>query len=229
MMIVPVLDLMHGRAVAACAGLRAKYRPLATSFCTDGDPRRVIAHVLATYGLSLWYIADLDALMGRPSQASMVRTLCAEFSLTCWYDGGFRSRAEIVASATSTLLRPVLGTETMSADQLLEPFAAPAPVASIDTRGGVTMGAATGVELSVLLDRILAAGCEDVLLLDLAAVGTGMGLSPTLLGTPRVKAGGRYYYGGGVRGRSDLDRLEQAGFSGALVGRALHEGWIVPD
>jgi phosphoribosylformimino-5-aminoimidazole carboxamide ribotide isomerase len=68
---------------------------------------------------------------------------------------------------------------------------------------------------------------ETVLVLDLAAVGSGTG--PHNLDTIAALkhlVGVRVLAGGGVRGAEDLRVLAEAGCDGVLVGTALHDGRI---
>ena len=58
--IVGVVDLLDGKAVHAIAGDRANYQPVA--FCV-GDP---IALALPQARCQSLYVADLDAISGRP-------------------------------------------------------------------------------------------------------------------------------------------------------------------
>ena len=70
-------------------------------------------------------------------------------------------------------------------------------------------------------------GVREVLVIDLARVGSGSG--PPLDAVGELAAalpGVAIYAGGGVRDDDDLRALEAAGAAGALVATALHEGRI---
>jgi phosphoribosylformimino-5-aminoimidazole carboxamide ribotide isomerase len=69
-----------------------------------------------------------------------------------------------------------------------------------------------------------AMGVRELLVIDLARVGSGSG--PPLSALAELAAalpGVAIYAGGGVRGDEDLRALESAGATGALVATALHE------
>ena len=70
-----------------------------------------------------------------------------------------------------------------------------------------------------------ALGVTELLVIDLALVGSGAG--PPLAAVRALAAalpGVEIYAGGGVRDDADLHALEAAGATGALVATALHEG-----
>ena len=77
--------------------------------------------------------------------------------------------------------------------------------------------------------RARALAVREVLVIDLARVGSGAG--PPLEAVAQLAQalpGVAIYAGGGVRGDGDLLALESAGAAGALVATALHEGNITP-
>ena len=77
--------------------------------------------------------------------------------------------------------------------------------------------------------RRRALGVRELLVIDLARVGSGAG--PPLDAVRELAAalpGVAIYAGGGVRDDADLRALEVAGATGALVATALHEGRITP-
>jgi phosphoribosylformimino-5-aminoimidazole carboxamide ribotide isomerase len=60
------------------------------------------------------------------------------------------------------------------------------------------------------------------LVLNISAVGTEEGLSPSLLSRLRNAYGKNLFYGGGIRDCSDLDHLASAGFDGVMLATAVH-------
>ena len=80
------------------------------------------------------------------------------------------------------------------------------------------------------LARLTRAGLREVIVLDLARVGSGEGPDVDLVGElhrrfPELAL----LAGGGVRDLADLRALAQAGAAGALVATALHGGAIDRD
>ncbi len=73
-----------------------------------------------------------------------------------------------------------------------------------------------------LAARAANAGAGSVIVIDLARVGTGVGLDVELLARVREAVPGlTLLAGGGVRGTEDLEKLAGAGCDGALVATAL--------
>jgi len=76
-----------------------------------------------------------------------------------------------------------------------------------------------------LAERAVAAGVRALLVLDLARVGTGMGLDLELVRqVRRALPDVELLAGGGVAGPADLARLAAAGCVAVLVATALHDG-----
>lgn len=84
--IVGVVDLLDGKAVHAIAGDRANYQPVA--FCV-GDPIALAQHYRRR-GVQSLYVADLDAISGRPLQVDLLRRLGALFDGEMIVDPGWR-------------------------------------------------------------------------------------------------------------------------------------------
>jgi phosphoribosylformimino-5-aminoimidazole carboxamide ribotide isomerase len=81
-----------------------------------------------------------------------------------------------------------------------------------------------------VLDRARRSGFRSVIVLLLDRVGTGRGLPRERLRALRLAAAGLdLVAGGGIAGLDDLLFLRDAGFSGALLATALHDGLISPD
>jgi len=114
----------------------------------------------------------------------------------------------------------VIGLETMA--DWAELGAPGAPAFSLDLRGGIPLaGRETPAELA---RRAVEAGARAVILLDLARVGEMTGLDWVTVEAVRASTlGVELVVGGGVRDRSDIDRLADLGCDGALVATALHE------
>src|SRR5262249_1138496 len=87
MRILPVMDLMSGQVVHGIAGRRAEYQPIVSGIVASAEPRAVARAFREHFGLSELYVADLDAIAGRPlDQATLVDLLDDGFQL--WVDAG---------------------------------------------------------------------------------------------------------------------------------------------
>jgi HisA/HisF family protein len=234
MRIVPVLDLKGGVVVHARRGQRAEYAPLHSPLVDGCEPVAVARALCAVCRTSTLYVADLDALAGEPADVATLSALALVSDP--WVDAGATTRERAVELARAGVARNVVGTESLTADAPDEDDdgggTTPRRVLSIDLREGRLISPRpelAGREAVAAAALASALGVRELLVIDLARVGSGSGpplhaveqLAETL---PHVAI----YAGGGVRGDEDLRALESAGATGALVATALHEGRITP-
>jgi phosphoribosylformimino-5-aminoimidazole carboxamide ribotide isomerase len=235
MRVIPVIDLKGAAAVHAVRGERERYRPLRSEIVAGSDPVRVTRAVREALGLEELYVADLDAIAGGPAQREIIAALAREARIMV--DAGVTEVAEVRLLLELGAERVVIGTETLahaSALERLRAELADAPlVLSLDLHAGRVVS--PDPELARLrapeaLARLGRCGVREVIVLDLARVGSGAGPDVALL----RELGARFpelelLAGGGVRDVADLRALADAAAAGALVATALHSGAIGPD
>jgi phosphoribosylformimino-5-aminoimidazole carboxamide ribotide isomerase len=235
--VIPVLDLLVGRAVRARRGLRGAYAPAPSRLVPNdaaGDPLAQARAFRDTLRCDEWYVADLDAIMGGAPQRALLRAL-AGLGGRLLVDGAIATadRAREVIADGGEAARAVVGLETLPS------FAALADVAravgtervvfSLDLRDGRPVapgdgGAPRGTPRE-LAAAAVAAGASGVLVLDLARVGSGRGVDLDLVAElRRTHPAVELLAGGGIASRRDLERLADAGCDGALVATAFHDG-----
>lgn len=237
MRILPVLDLLNGTVVHGIAGHRDTYRPIRSDLCDSPDPLAVARAFRDRLGLSELYVADLDAIEhGRPNTALWRDLVHDGFSLLI--DAGSRdlARAETVLEAGASAA--IAGLETLPGPALLEQWAArfgsERVVFSLDLREGTPLGNLAlwpAPDPLAIATEATACGVDQFLVLDLSSVGTGTG-PPTLELCRQIARQlplRRLITGGGIRDRSDLDQLAEAGVTDALVATALHAGRLGRD
>jgi len=211
--VVGVIDLVAGTAVHAVRGERERYRPL-------GDPLAVARR----FGLDELYVADLDAIAGTGANDAAIAALAREARVMV--DAGVSGPEAARALLSLGVDRVVVGTETL-ADAAA--FAGvPDAVLSVDLRDGRVLSRDPRLAGLPALDAVAClhhAALREVIVLDLARVGTGAGPDVALIAKihaafPELEL----LAGGGVRDAADLRALEAAGGAGALVATALHRG-----
>jgi len=79
---------------------------------------------------------------------------------------------------------------------------------------------------SDVLRKIQEASVKQIIMLDLARVGSGKGVNIPLLHKVLKNREVNVFVGGGVRGIADLLELRKMGAFGVLVATALHSGKI---
>lgn len=231
MKLIPVIDLMQGQVVRAVRGNRQAYQPIVSQLCASSDPLTV-AKILCEHCASRQlYVADLDALLGKPAQTAALRSLLQALpELELWLDAGFASasaadalRAEL--GAVGARVVPVFGSESLASRAELERCFGRATgqdaaeaVLSLDRRDG---------------QRLDAAGCWDaadlwparVIVMTLERVGSDAGPDLETLGGVRLKSPSAFIIGaGGIRDERDLANASDAGAGAWLVASALHDG-----
>lgn len=231
MRIVPVLDLKSGVVVHARRGLRSEYAPLRSPLVDGCEPVAVARALCALCRTSTLYVADLDALAGKPVDVATLTALAAVAEP--WVDAGATTPERMAALARAGVARNIVGTESLGADGAdIRAARSPAPrrMLSVDLRDGRLISPRpelAGREPAAAAPLATALGVRELLVIDLLRVGSGSG--PPLDAVAQLAEtlpGLKIYAGGGVRDDADLDALESAGATGALVATALHESKI---
>ena len=227
---IPVIDLKSGAAVHAVGGERERYRPLRSEFAAGSDPVEITRAVRAALGLDELYVADLDAIAGGALQVELIAALAAEARLMV--DAGVTEPATVRRLLGLGAARVVIGTETLTdgaALGRLREVLPDAPLAlSLDLRAGQVLSldpALAELAAAEALARLRRFGVREVIVLDLARVGSGAGPDIALISELHLRFPDlELLAGGGVRDAADLEALQAAGAAGALVASALHSG-----
>jgi len=218
--LIPVIDLARGQAVHARGGARKTYLPLQSILCHGSEPFDVVRGLLGLHRFTHLYIADLDAIQGRPVQAAVLKQLHQAFpELNLWIDAGIRQADQLHALRQLAPITPVLGSETLPDTRLLEQLPdQDSAILSLDFRDRSFLGPAR-----VLATPALWPGRIIIMALD--RVGKHQG--PDLVRLRHLhKAAPQAccYSAGGVRNMDDLHALQISGCAGVLIASALHDG-----
>lgn len=234
MHVLPVLDLLNGIVVRGVGGRRDEYRPVESRLVDKADALSVARAFRDQLGLTRLYIADLDAILHQRPNLDVYRSLSQEgFELLV--DAGLRSveAALPIMSAGATQL--IAGLETWPGpdelSRLVTVFGPGRVIFSLDLKDGRALGdlqrweTVDPCEIGCLAVR---AGVSEMIVLDLAQVGGGSGISTVGLCRDLLAHCGdlRVITGGGVRDGSDLLQLHEAEIDAVLVASSLHDGRI---
>ena len=251
MLVIPAIDLMGGQVVRGVAGRRDRYRPIKSRLTDTASPEKIASALVGRFGFRTAYIADLDAIAGAKPDWALYQTL-RETGLTLWVDAGLRdtfqatllagrlfpgdteSRWTPAPGETEPLVDGVIaGLETVASPQILaEMFAAvdgQRLIFSLDLCDGRPQYDSDhwqGLTVDEILALALDIGVQRFIVLDMARVGGGEGTgTEAICEQLRCRAPrSQIVAGGGLRNRSDLDRLRSAGCDAVLVASALHDG-----
>jgi phosphoribosylformimino-5-aminoimidazole carboxamide ribotide isomerase len=228
MNVVPVIDLLRGQVVRGVRGDRAQYRPIVSALVGSAEPLAVAERLCEHCATERLYVADLDALQGRPAQIAVLQGLLqARPDLRLWLDAGLTGSAALegllaALGSFATRVTPVLASESIASQAELSRCLALAPDAllSLDRRG------AEALDPAGLWDAP-ARWPHRVIVMTLERVGADAGPDLATLAAVRARAPqARLIGAGGIRGPADLAAAAAAGAQGWLVASALHDGRI---
>ena len=232
MKVIPVIDVLNGVVVNAVRGLRKEYKPLRSNLTNAISPLEV-AKTFKNLGFTEIYIADLDAIISCSFDFSMHKQIAAQTGLKLMVDAGITGIDRAQNLLDSGVSKVVVGTETLQrkgfVKEAVERFDSQRVILSLDLKGEKVMvkqGFDGCVTPLCLLREFKKMGVEQVIVLDLARVGSGEGVNVGFLKSVIAEIGVDIYVGGGVRDINDLVELQKIGVSGALVATALHNGKI---
>jgi phosphoribosylformimino-5-aminoimidazole carboxamide ribotide isomerase len=228
MRVLPVMDLMSGQAVHARAGQRDAYAPLQSIWTENAsDPQTLTASMRDTFGITEWYVADLDALEGSAPQHDLILSMTIA-GLRLWLDAGTRHAGAYLQAGIHRL---VIASESFPDASLLHPltymFDPTKFVFSVDLHNGQVRtqpGAFPDSTPLAVAETAIAAGIRQLIILDTAAVGMSQGpiTTPLCQTLRKLHPQLTIISGGGIRHTGDLKALEDAGVDIALVATALH-------
>jgi phosphoribosylformimino-5-aminoimidazole carboxamide ribotide isomerase len=240
MFVVPVMDLMCEEVVRGVGGRRDAYRAIRSVLAADARPGTV-ARGLAAAGFGETYVADLDAIQGAEPAWSIYQELI-DAGLALWVDAGVTCADQAARLAEfqwhgRPLAAIVAGLESLPNPQTLAEILAIVGsrrlIFSLDLKAGQPLtGAPAWQDLSPrqIATIALRLGVRRMIVLDLANVGMGQGVStePLCRDLRCLDGDLEIIAGGGVRTASDLRSLAASGASAALVASALHDGRLTP-
>jgi phosphoribosylformimino-5-aminoimidazole carboxamide ribotide isomerase len=224
MLLIPVIDLMHGQVVRAVRGDRKAYRPIRSQLCAGSDPVEVAQALCRHCASTRLYVADLDALTGGPAQIAVLAAILRGLpGIECWVDAGFAEAADAEAlldriGADAARVVPVFASESLrSRDELAHCFRRPG-LLSLDRRDGQRLDPAGCWEAPSLWP-------ERVIVMTLERVGADAGPDLDTLREVRSRSPATMLIGaGGIRNAADLAAARDAGAQAWLVASALHDG-----
>ncbi|NOY54307.1 MAG: 1-(5-phosphoribosyl)-5-[(5-phosphoribosylamino)methylideneamino]imidazole-4-carboxamide isomerase [Deltaproteobacteria bacterium] len=228
MIIIPAIDLKEGRCVRLIQGDMNQ-----ETVYSDNPPE--MAKHWESLGAELLHVVDLDgAVEGRPENLPVVQQIVRELSIPVEVGGGIRTMETIGAYLDAGAARVVIGTKAAEDPAFLAEACRKYPgriVAGIDAKKGyvaVRGWTDTTKQRAVDLARTMeGAGVTAVIFTDIQR--DGMETGPNIASTKELAeaVGIPVIASGGISGIPDIENLlkiESAGVTGAITGRAIYTG-----
>ena len=220
-------------------GKREHYKPVTSVLCNSSDPLEIAVAFRNRLGLKELYIADLDAIRN-PTGSNhhpIIEKLSCREKFEIILDAGVSDIQGVSRWLDLGVRKVVIGSETLDTlEDLNEITAAIDPdrlVFSLDCRNGKILSQCpelAGLNPVKALDLVQASSWREIILLDLARVGSAYGVNRSLAATVRTLFPDRtLLVGGGVKGPEEISELGSLGIEGVLVATALHQGILGPE
>jgi phosphoribosylformimino-5-aminoimidazole carboxamide ribotide isomerase len=230
--IIPVIDILDKKVVHAIKGQRHNYQPLESVLFKSTDPLET-AKGFKSLGFTELYVANLDAIIDCSTDFGFFKDIAEETGLRLMVDAGVTSLGRAQKLFENNVSKLIIGTETLQSKkfvaQAVEIFGSNRVVVSLDLKGDkilFKLGFDGCLNPVCLLKDFKDMGVSQIIVLDLARVGSGEGVNLDFLKRVIAEVGVEVYVGGGVRDINDLIELKELGVSGALIATALHSGKI---
>ena len=227
MILLPAIDILHGRAVRLTQG------SFAAPTVYDADPADA-ARRWSEMGARALHVIDLDgARAGEPVNLEQIRRIAEVAGVPIQVGGGLRTVDAVQQAIAAGAQRIVIGTAAYRDVDLVDQLTASIGdqlVVSLDARNGQLAGEGwteqTELPLQAAIERLGARGVRRFVFSSIDR--DGMLAGPDLDGIRRVAEAvrGSFVYSGGIGSLQDLRAiasLRQVNLSGVIVGRALYE------
>lgn len=226
MKVIPVLDVKNGLTVWAKMGFRDLYKPIRSRLYPFSNPLAAVKK-LSSLGFKTVYMADLDAILYGFINTELYKALSSEVNLIV--DPGVKSFEGASSLFDAGIEKLIVATETLPkleiAQSILEVYGCNRVVLSLDLKNREILSKIPGFKSlspKECLEEFMKLGFEEVIVVDLARVGSHSGPDLELIRELKT-ASIKLIVGGGVRNLNDLLRLREMGIEAALVASALHQ------
>lgn len=226
MKVLPAIDLREGACVQLVGGSYENER------VRENDPLAV-SRRFAAAGLVDQHVVDLDAALGKGSNAGVVAALAKEPGITLQVGGGVRSEDDVARLVDLGVARVIVGTRAVTDRDWLAKTSARFPgklVVAADVRGRaiVTRGwtETTNREIGSFLRGIAQLPLAGALVTAVHVEGKMEGPDADLVRHAASASSLPVFASGGIGSVDDLRAVAAAGGHAAVVGMAVYTGRI---
>ncbi|MCW4022024.1 MAG: HisA/HisF-related TIM barrel protein [Candidatus Bathyarchaeota archaeon] len=229
MKVIPVIDVLNGVAVHGKRGERNQYKPLKSCLLKSTNPL-TIASFFEAVGFTKLYLADLDAILGKPMNLNLIKQIAQTTNLDFMVDSGASELKRVQEVLDAKVSKVIIGSETLQSldfvKQSIERFGENNVTISIDQKNGKLLTKSSllsSLDVFSFVKKLEGLGVTEIILLDLSRVGTEFGVDLQFIKHLVEKTKVDVIVGGGIRSFTELDELNKIGVTGALVATTLHD------
>lgn len=228
MIAIPAVDLREGACVQLVGGEYTQER------VRLADPIGV-AREWSRLGFARLHVVDLDAALGRGSNASLVQLLLREHMADTQVGGGLRSTEAVHEMLEAGARYAIVGTRALEDLDWLAELAHEAPgtlivAADVRERRVTTQGWQRTLRTDVLdvVEELNALPLAGLLVTAVHREGRMEGTDLPLMEDVAEAAAFPVIAAGGISSMRDLYALEERGVAAAVIGMALYTGALDP-
>ncbi len=227
--IIPAIDIINGQCVRLTQGDYEQKKVY------NSNPVEV-AKSFEDAGIQQLHLVDLDGAKAKHIvNASVLENIVKETNLRVDFGGGIKSDKDLNVAFYAGASQITAGSIAVSNPELvsrwIEVYGADKIILGADVKGGKIAvhgwQKESSEELFPFLENYLKKGIEYCICTDVAKdgllQGTSVGLYETIIKRfPKVKL----IASGGVNSIQEIERLEELGCHGVIIGKAIYEGKI---
>ena len=232
MILYPAIDLKDGQCVRVVRGDLAT----ATVFNAHPDDQ---ARIWAGHGFAWLHVVDLNgSIEGRAVNGAAVEAILKAVSIPIQLGGGIRTLANVETWIEAGVSRVILGTAAVREPAMVKAAARRWPeqiAVSVDVRKGQVAVQGwtedTGLDAVSVARRFEDAGVCALIVTDIDRDGAMAGFNVEAFGAVADAVSIPVIAAGGLADIADIVRLARRGgapIAGAILGRALYAGAILP-
>ena len=227
MLILPAIDLYHGRAVRL---VRGDYRQMT---CYHDDPP-ALARQMAAEGAEWLHIVDLEgAALGRPVHTGLIARLALESGLKLELGGGIRDKNAVRSCLDTGVSRVILGTAAATDErflkEMLERYGDKIAVGADIRDGRIAVKGWKEVlplTASEFFEKLSLWGVRTVICTDISRDGLLSGANRLLYEKLQSTYPLDIIASGGVKSLEDVLAMKALRLSGTIIGRAYYTGAV---
>lgn len=230
--IIPAIDIIDGKCVRLSQGdynLQQTYH----------DDPVAVAKSFSESGFRRLHLVDLDgARSGKVVNEKTLREICRETSLEVDFSGGISSEADVQRALEAGAAFISVGSIAVKQPEVFKSwinrFGAEKFLLGADVKDGVVVvrgwTESTQLDVLALIGDYVSTGISQVVCTDVSKDGMLAGPSfqlyeEILQSFPGLKL----VASGGVSSIADIEKLEDIGCAGVIIGKAFYEGKIKPE